>query len=566
MLVLEDCHWLDPLSRDLLDVIARAVDAGRVAARPRLPARGGAAAGARPRRASRGSQELRLDGARGGRDDRGRRGRSSRSSSATSTEVPEPLLDLVVSRAQGNPFYAEELLNYVHAQEVDLVRRARAPLARAARQPAQPGAQPHRHAQRGAAAHAQGRERRRPRLQGARAAGRLPGARDDRRRPRASRNAPAARPRHRRPRGGRVVPLQARGHAGGRLREPPVRAPRDAARRRRPLPRAPRARGDRATPRPARAPLLAQRRRAEKTAVPAACRRRGAGGVRQRGGDRLLRAPGAAPRRRRARRPRSSSSARCSSWSGAGTTRADVETAALELAEVDRRRERGGLVRDGARRGGAQAGRFDEASERLERARGRLRRCSARRRALGRVLHLEGTLAAQRGDTRRRARALRGRASRSARLSATGRDREPCSAISGSSPSTRATTSSRARPPRAGARAAYSELGDRWAIAVLDDEPRHDRDAPQRRTDEAREPFEEAMRLNREVGDSWMVALTHNNLGNAAAASATTPSARSHTPRPSHLPRLRRRWALAFLLEDVALLAALTGDPRGRSS
>ena len=29
------------------------------------------------------------------------------------------LRDLVVRRAQGNPFYAEELLNYVQAQEID---------------------------------------------------------------------------------------------------------------------------------------------------------------------------------------------------------------------------------------------------------------------------------------------------------------------------------------------------------------------------------------------------------------------------------------------------------------
>ena len=30
VLVLEDCHWLDPLSRDLLDVIARTVEHGRI--------------------------------------------------------------------------------------------------------------------------------------------------------------------------------------------------------------------------------------------------------------------------------------------------------------------------------------------------------------------------------------------------------------------------------------------------------------------------------------------------------------------------------------------------------
>ena len=37
VLVLEDCHWLDPLSRDLLEVLARALADLRVAARARLP-------------------------------------------------------------------------------------------------------------------------------------------------------------------------------------------------------------------------------------------------------------------------------------------------------------------------------------------------------------------------------------------------------------------------------------------------------------------------------------------------------------------------------------------------
>ena len=101
--------------------------------------------------------------------------------------VPRSLLELVVGRAQGNPFYAEELLNYVHAQGIDPADERALRSLELPGEPPQPGPQPHRHAQRGAAAHAQGGERRRPRLPGAGAPGRLPGARDDRRRARAPR-------------------------------------------------------------------------------------------------------------------------------------------------------------------------------------------------------------------------------------------------------------------------------------------------------------------------------------------------------------------------------------------
>ena len=103
--------------------------------------------------------------------------------------------------------------------------------AGAARKPPQPRPQPHRHAARGAATHVEGRERHRPGLPGAGAARRLPGPRVAGRRPRPPRIAPRRRSRPPRPGGRRVVPVQARGHPGGRLREPPVRAPGGAARR-----------------------------------------------------------------------------------------------------------------------------------------------------------------------------------------------------------------------------------------------------------------------------------------------------------------------------------------------
>jgi tetratricopeptide (TPR) repeat protein len=106
-----------------------------------------------------------------------------------------------------------------------------------------------------------------------------------------------------------------------------------------------------------------------------------------------------------------------------------------------------------------------------------------------------------------------------------------------------------------------TEFEDRWAIAnsmtnlgmiaTLEG-----------RNAEARDRFEEAMRLNREVGDSWRVVVCHNNLGNAnrglgdfaAAAAHYAACLRAHRERDD-------KWSLAFLLEDVGRLAALTGSP-----
>jgi adenylate cyclase len=71
------------------------------------------------------------------------------------------------------------------------------------------------------------------------------------------------------------------------------------------------------------------------------------------------------------------------------------------------------------------------------------------------------------------------------------------------------------------------------------------------------------MLLNREVGDTWMVAICQNNLGNATRGLGDYETARRHYAEG---PRAYRdyddRWALAFLLEDIGILAALSGDPQ----
>jgi len=106
-----------------------------------------------------------------------------------------------------------------------------------------------------------------------------------------------------------------------------------------------------------------------------------------------------------------------------------------------------------------------------------------------------------------------------------------------------------------------TDLGDRRAIgnsanclgmiAVL-----------QKRYSEARDWFQKSMGLNREVGDAWMVAINHNNLGNATRGLGDYGAARRHYADSLRAYRAYDdRWALAFLLEDIAMLAALSGNP-----
>ena len=69
------------------------------------------------------------------------------------------------------------------------------------------------------------------------------------------------------------------------------------------------------------------------------------------------------------------------------------------------------------------------------------------------------------------------------------------------------------------------------------------------------------MLLNREVGDPWMVAIVHNNLGNATRGLGDYDAARGHYADSLRAYRdYDDRWALAFLLEDIGVLAALSGD------
>lgn len=203
-------------------------------------------------------------------------------------------------------------------------------------------------------------------------------------------------------------------------------------------------------------------------------------------------------------------------------------------------------------------GRFDEAAERLARSGGTFTELGEDS-GTGQVLHLTGTLAAQQGhygparDNYAASLAVRerigDRAAAASVLSNLGVVAEYTGELDES------------QGFHERALALRTEIGDRWGIAVSHTNLGMIAILGGRPTD-ARASFEEAMRINREVGDTWMVAISHNNLGNACRGLADWNGARTAyaAAARAYLP-YGDRWALAFLFEDVAVLAALLAQP-----
>jgi adenylate cyclase len=103
------------------------------------------------------------------------------------------------------------------------------------------------------------------------------------------------------------------------------------------------------------------------------------------------------------------------------------------------------------------------------------------------------------------------------------------------------------------------ETGDRWAIAVslnnLGIVVLNHGDLS-----EARACIEEALELQREVGVRWNIANTLNNLGNVARAAMDLRAAAGLYRESLLIYRdLRDKWALAYLFEDIGKLASLEG-------
>ncbi|HVN53895.1 MAG TPA: tetratricopeptide repeat protein [Anaerolineaceae bacterium] len=118
LLVLEDCHWLDPLSHDLLEVIGRAA-----ADLPVLILLTYRPPELERLLAPKVSQffhfiEIPLNNLP---DDETEQLVSFKAAQMYGTDVklPPDLIEQICSRADGNPFYIEELLNYLHDRGID---------------------------------------------------------------------------------------------------------------------------------------------------------------------------------------------------------------------------------------------------------------------------------------------------------------------------------------------------------------------------------------------------------------------------------------------------------------
>ncbi len=129
VLVLEDCHWIDPLSRDLLEVLGRVTADLPVlivlAYRPSTEPGGGLGVERIPD-----FNEIVLDQLRG--DDALGLIRLKLEQVAPGSGtggIPDEFVDLLLDRSGGNPFYIEELMSWIVAHGVDPTDSRAAPRA-----------------------------------------------------------------------------------------------------------------------------------------------------------------------------------------------------------------------------------------------------------------------------------------------------------------------------------------------------------------------------------------------------------------------------------------------------
>ena len=127
-------------------------------------------------------------------------------------------------------------------------------------------------------------------------------------------------------------------------------------------------------------------------------RRRRPGVVRQRGGDRLPGATRAVARGQRAGQGDAQPRARCCELVGSWPRAEEVDGEALDDRHRARRSGVAGLVRDGARRGRPKAGSLRRRRRRDSPAPREHFTAAGADDGTGQVLHLAGTVAAQRGD------------------------------------------------------------------------------------------------------------------------------------------------------------------------
>ncbi len=201
-------------------------------------------------------------------------------------------------------------------------------------------------------------------------------------------------------------------------------------------------------------------------------------------------------------------------------------------------------------------GRYDDAEQHLASARHSFAETHDEA-GTGQVLHLAGTIAAQRGDYD----AAQERYEESLAIRERLGDRSSMGGLYSNLGVIAMYRDDYAESRRVNQRAIElrREVGDRWAIAVSETNLGMV-DLHEGAFEAARDHFEEAMRLDREIGDAWMVAIGHNNLGNAYRGLGDLTAAKTHYAASIRAyEQYDDRWAMAFLLEDIAVLAARMG-------
>ncbi|HAV76749.1 MAG TPA: hypothetical protein DCX53_05275 [Anaerolineae bacterium] len=119
LIVLEDLHWVDALSHDLLEALAKALADRPVCyvlayRRPRLMRLQAPRIEALPY-----FTKIRLDEFTPAEGEQAVRAKLAQLYPSQSGVVPSLLVDKLMQRSQGNPFYLEELLNYLHDRGLD---------------------------------------------------------------------------------------------------------------------------------------------------------------------------------------------------------------------------------------------------------------------------------------------------------------------------------------------------------------------------------------------------------------------------------------------------------------
>lgn len=121
LLVLEDLHWIDPVSSNLLDLISRAVEnlPILILLSYRLPEIDALDPGVSNLRALAHFTEVRLTDLTEAESEQVIRGKLQQLFPEQRGGIPHSLIERVTARAQGNPFYAEELLNFLRDSGFD---------------------------------------------------------------------------------------------------------------------------------------------------------------------------------------------------------------------------------------------------------------------------------------------------------------------------------------------------------------------------------------------------------------------------------------------------------------